>query len=71
MAGQLVMTSTKNVLDIALDFVRGFASIVDVIIKWLYKPIGLGDFSIKPIDALLPAGISIFLAVVVIQIIRR
>jgi hypothetical protein len=60
-----------EVLGLALDFIQGFVTLGEVIFTWLTTPIGIGDWSIRPIDAMLPAGITIFLAIVVIQIIRK
>jgi len=63
--------ASNNVLSIAYDFIRGFADIINVIIDWLYTPIGIGDWAIRPIAALLPSGIVIFLGIIAIQIVRK
>jgi hypothetical protein len=59
-----------NILKIALDVIRGFVDISTMAIEWLTTPIGILGFTVRPLDAILPAGFLVWLAVVIIQVIR-
>lgn len=65
------MLVLDNIIGFALDFITGLASGIGDMWLWLNTPVAIGENTITPIDAVLPAGLTVFLVIVVLQIIKK